>query len=161
MIISEKPTTNARSLASSSAFMLADTVLALPASMVQISAITLLPLPPGPVTSMNNCQSYRFASTMNNTVSTRSALRSFSATERRNHFQKFGACVASVSPSAGGLKGNSLAINNQSFLLCSRKLPVLVSNTPLLNPIRLRAVFPITGKLNFMVSTADLMAFCE
>ena len=34
-------------------------------SIVQISAITLLPLPPGPVTSRNNCQSYRFASTIN------------------------------------------------------------------------------------------------
>ncbi|GDV63503.1 hypothetical protein BvCmsSIP066_00652 [Escherichia coli] len=161
MIISEKPTTNARSLASSRAFMLADTVLALPASMVQISAITLLPLPPRPVTSRNNCQSYRFASTMNNAASTRSALRSLSATERRSHFQKFGACVASVSPSAGGLNGNSLAFNNQSFLLCSRKFPVRVSNTPLLNPIRFLSAPPITGRLNFIVSTANLMAFCE
>ena len=160
-MISEYPTTSALSLASSSAFMLADTVLALPASMVHISAITLLPLPPGPVTSRNSCQSYRFASTINSAASTRSVLRSLLATERRNHFQKFGAWLASVSPSAGGLNGSSLAINNQSVLLCSLNCPVRVSNTPLLKPMRLRAVTPITGRLSFMVSTADLMAFCE
>lgn len=132
-----------------------------PPAFVQISAITLLPLPPGPVTSKKQLP---VVPVRQHHKQRRQYAVCFSVIIRHRAAEPFPEVrrIGCQSLSFCWFAEWQFARNDKPVLLsCGRNWPNRVSKTPLLKPIRFRAVLPITGRPSFIVSTADLIAFCE